>query len=1197
MIVMASIKHVQEELERTKTDRLIAPFFFQHTDPALNTAVSALRALIFVLIDQHKSLIRHIQAKYDSAGDGLFEGPNAFFALWAVLEDILRDPGLPPIFLFIDALDECGYQQTELLKHIIRFRPTTPQTVKWFLTSRNESWILDHLAYESVCSNISLELNARSVSYAVTLYVKAKVRELTTRKRYTEELASEVETQLEQKAMGTFLWVALVCDELQKLRGVRHVRKVLAKFHPGIQSLYERFMFRIEQLDDYGDADCCRAILAFVTLAYRPPSVQEVSSMADLPADICGDAAGMSELLDLCAPFVIVRTGTVYFIHQSAKDFFVIGDGLRIFTSGLEDAHHKIGMRALHIMSENLKEDICNVGGSGCMLPELRDHSEEAFPSQLPYPCTFWATHFCRPSPTTSTMLSLEDLNMMATFFHTHLLHWLEGSAIIGQMSEVLRTIGKIEEAIHIFLEHAAALEGSKIFLGPWPEVEHFKSLIYDIKRFVLWSRNTIEKAPLQTYTSCLIFSPNNSLVKKLYSRRLPVWLQGSFAVEDNWSACLQTLEGHSEQITAMKLAPSSQSLATGAVDKTARLWEPGTGYLNAVLEGHSDWISAVEFSADGALLVSASGDGTVRVWCAIEKRILRILNRRLDGISAMTFSPDGQLLAFASGYPFNSENTDIQLWDRLGDEFRALGGHVAGINALVFSPDGALLASASSDETVRLWDIQAGGLCSSLQGHSDNVNAIDFSPDGKLLASASDDGTVMLWGVKDRNLEVTLSDDAADVTAVLFSPDGELIASASRDEIVRIWSSEGKKLHLRLEGHSSWVNDIVFSPDGKMLASASSDCTIRLWDVTIGQLQHKFDGHTEAVQKILFSSDCERIYSASTDRTIKVWNAAARKSSGMTESHKMPFRAVVFSPNGLVVASAGTDSVVRLWNPRTGESLFALRNHCSWINAVAFSSDSRLMLSASGDHSIRLWSTKTGRELSTLQGHTDQVMTAVFSPDNKLIASGSHDCNVVLWDVEGKGLSATLQGHEACVRTVAFSPNGKFVASGSDDFTIRLWNIQSGRTCREYHGHLYCVTSVSFLKDGDLIVSASMDRTIRIWSCSEGTQLAIYDTCGFEKQVSISRDGRWLQTDKGTVILSSQDPVLCGVPSTSSSPLHLDSGWVTWNSRRLLWLPSEYHTGSFATHGNILAVGHSSGHVAFLTFDPTLCSNPNYVV
>jgi WD40 repeat protein len=172
--------------------------------------------------------------------------------------------------------------------------------------------------------------------------------------------------------------------------------------------------------------------------------------------------------------------------------------------------------------------------------------------------------------------------------------------------------------------------------------------------------------------------------------------------------------------------------------------------------------------------------------------------------------------------------------------------------------------------------------------------------------------------------------------------------------------------------------------------------------------------------------------------------------------------------------------------------------------------------------------------------------MTAVLSPDGKLIASGLQDYNVVLLDTEEEKISATLQGHKACVRTVAFSPDGKFVAYESDDNTFRLWNIQLGRTCCTYHDHLHCVTSVSFLKDGDLIVSASMDRTIRIWSCTEGTQLSIYNACGFEKQVSVSRDGRYLRTDRSTAILYPKHLVLCGIQSTSPSPLHLDVERIT---------------------------------------------------
>jgi hypothetical protein len=450
MIAIASIEHVQEELKRQETEALVAFFFFQSTDPALNTAVSALRALIFVLIDQRKSLIRHIRARYNSAGNGLFEGQNAFFALWAVLEDILRDPELPPAFLFIDALDECNSQQTELLKYVIRFSSTARGKVKWLLTSRNESWIKEHLAYEGNCLDTSLELNAHNVSHAVCLYINAKVQDLAQQKRYSAELVDDVRAQLELKAEGTFLWVALVCKELAKLRGVRHVRRVLEGFPPGLQAMYERMMSQIEQVDNAEDVDYCRRILAFVTLACRPLSIPEINHMAGFPGYHRVATETMTELLDLCAPFLVVHRGMVYFIHQSAKDFFKRGDGLRIFASTIKDEHHHIAIRALELMSRTLKKDICGMVRPGIMLAEVKNRIEQFLSGYLLYPCTYWMYHLCQSSRTRETIFTEEDIERVTTFFQTHLLHWLEVLAIIGEISEGIQVVRKIEEVIHV---------------------------------------------------------------------------------------------------------------------------------------------------------------------------------------------------------------------------------------------------------------------------------------------------------------------------------------------------------------------------------------------------------------------------------------------------------------------------------------------------------------------------------------------------------------------------------------------------------------------------------------------------------------------------------------------------------------------------------------------------------------------------
>ncbi|MDE5117776.1 MAG: serine/threonine protein kinase, partial [Trichodesmium sp. St2_bin2_1] len=75
----------------------------------------------------------------------------------------------------------------------------------------------------------------------------------------------------------------------------------------------------------------------------------------------------------------------------------------------------------------------------------------------------------------------------------------------------------------------------------------------------------------------------------------------------------------------------------------------------------------------------------------------------------------------------------------------RTLIGHFEKVQSLQFSPDGDTLASGDFGGTIKLWQINTGGLIGTLKGHSSLVN-LTFDPRGKTLISASFDDTIKVW-------------------------------------------------------------------------------------------------------------------------------------------------------------------------------------------------------------------------------------------------------------------------------------------------------------------------------------------------------------------------------------------------------------------------------------------------------------------
>ncbi|KAH6955659.1 hypothetical protein BKA56DRAFT_638112 [Ilyonectria sp. MPI-CAGE-AT-0026] len=557
------------------SSHLLSFFFCQGSDSRFNSATAVLRGLIYLLLIQQETLALHLRKRYEHA-HRLFDDTNAFYTFSQVLVEILHDPSLRGAYSIIDGLDECQAGLPQLLDFIVR--NTSIPRVKWIVSSRNRYDIQQRLYLNNYRIRLSLEGNADDVSKAVEVYIDYKLSCLTSLKDNTS-LQDQVRDQMRQKANGTFLWAALVFQELQEVQ-TWDVLRVVEELPADLVPLYDRMTKQIQQLKRQ-DYEFCQLVLSTVALSFRPLRLLELGILSGLPGWMI---PSISSIVEMCGSFLTIKDDYIYLIHQSANDYLRTNAPAAIFPPGSRDVHHRIFSQSLQAMSI-LRRDMYNLCHPGISIDQATKFAPDADSlATVRYACVYWVDHLSRYQ---NALCNNGDVHV---FLRDSFLYWFEALGLMGRISDGVVAITKLV----------------KLLEGVSSESEVVK-LARDAWSFILLNRTVIENTPLQAYVSALLFSQAHNLIGKLFRREEPRWIT---IVERSG-----TPDRHTDSVNAVIFSHDSHWLVSASDDSTVRVWDAETGCCLKTLEGHMDSVRSIAFSHDSRQLASASNDKTLRIW------------------------------------------------------------------------------------------------------------------------------------------------------------------------------------------------------------------------------------------------------------------------------------------------------------------------------------------------------------------------------------------------------------------------------------------------------------------------------------------------------------------------------------------------------------------------------------------------------
>lgn len=202
----------------------------------------------------------------------------------------------------------------------------------------------------------------------------------------------------------------------------------------------------------------------------------------------------------------------------------------------------------------------------------------------------------------------------------------------------------------------------------------------------------------------------------------------------------MRVISGHLGWVRALAVEPGNKWFASGAGDRTIKIWDLATGGLKLTLTGHISTVRGLAVSPRHPYLFSCGEDKMVKCWDLETNKVIRHYHGHLSGVYTLALHPTLDVLVTGG------RDGVARVWDmRTRSNIHVLSGHTGTVTDVKCQEADPQVITGSLDSTVRLWDLAAGKSMGVLTHHKKGVRALTTHPTEFTFASGST-GSIKQW-------------------------------------------------------------------------------------------------------------------------------------------------------------------------------------------------------------------------------------------------------------------------------------------------------------------------------------------------------------------------------------------------------------------------------------------------------------------